>query len=163
MEKRLQKSFNEQIKNEMYSAYLYLAMAAYFESINLEGFSHWMKVQVKEEMGHVMRIFDFLNDRGVRVILDSIPKPPAEFSSPESVFKAVLEHERKITGLINRLYGLAKELKDNSSCVFLQWFITEQVEEEKTATKILETLKAIGKQPVALIMFDRELAKRGGE
>jgi ferritin len=160
MDKKLQTAFNSQIKNELYSAYLYLAMAAYFESENLEGFSHWMKIQAKEEMGHAMKFFDFLNDRGVRVALQAIEQPPADFVSPLEVFESTLEHEKKVTALINDLYELSIEVNDNSSTVLLQWFITEQVEEEKNATKILGILKMLKPDSAATIMLDRELAKR---
>lgn len=160
MDKKLQNSFNEQLKNELYSAYLYLSMAAFFESKNLPGFSNWMKVQAKEESAHGMKFFDFLIDRGARVILEEIPQPPADFSSTQEVFEETLEHERKVTGLINQLYELSIEVNDNAATIFLQWFITEQIDEEKNAAVILETLKLIKPDSAALIMLDRELAKR---
>jgi len=160
MDKKLQKVFNEQIKHEFYSAYIYLAMAAYFETKNLSGFAHWMKVQYKEEVAHAMKIFDFLNDRGVRVLLQAIPQPTLEFNSTLEIFEETLKHEQKVTGLINALDDLAKEVNDHASVVFLQWFITEQVEEEKNVTQILQTLKMIKAEGVPLIMLDRELAKR---
>ncbi len=162
MDKKLQKAFNDQIKNEIYSAYLYLAMAAYCEARNLPGFAHWLKVQYQEELGHAMKMFAFLNDRGARVILQEIPQPPAEFESPVAIFAETLKHEQKVTALIQELYLLAKAVKDSAAEVFLQWFVTEQVEEEKNATAILETLKAIKAEGPALIMLDRELARRGG-
>jgi ferritin len=162
MDKKLIKAFNEQIKNELYSAYLYLSMAAYCENKNLPGFAHWMRVQAKEENTHGMKIFDFLVDRGEKVILEAIDQPPAEFSSAEEIFAKVLEHEKKVTGLINKLYALSKEADDNASQVFLHWFIDEQVEEEKNASQILETIKMIEGECVPLIMLDRELAKREG-
>jgi ferritin len=162
MDKKLQKAFNDQIKNELYSAYLYLAMAAYFESINLEGFGHWMKVQFKEEQVHAMKMFEFLNDRGARVNLQAIPQPPVDFDSAQDIFIKTLEHEKKVTSLINELYELAQKVNDKAACIFLQWFITEQVEEEKNATRILETIKMIKPDSAALIMLDRELAKRDG-
>jgi len=160
MDKKLQNSLNEQLKNELYSAYLYLSMAAFFESKNLPGFSNWMKVQSKEESAHGMKIFDFLNDRGVRVILQGIPQPPADFSSAQEIFEETLGHEKKVTDLINQLYELSIEVNDNAATIFLQWFITEQIDEEKNATVILETLKLIKPDSAALIMLDRELAKR---
>jgi ferritin len=162
MNKKLEAAFNEQIKHELYSSYLYLAMAAHFEAKSLTGFAHWMKVQAKEENTHAMKMFEFLNDRGVRVVLQAIPQPPAEYGNPLSIFEKVLEHEKKVTALIDKLYAIAGEVKDNAAGVFLQWFITEQVEEEKNATYIIDTLTMIKPeaQP-ALIMLDRELAKRG--
>ncbi|MBU1998525.1 MAG: ferritin [Candidatus Omnitrophota bacterium] len=163
MDKKLQNVFNDQIKNELASGYLYLSMAAWFEAANLEGFAHWMKVQVKEEENHAMKMFDFLNDRGVRVVLQAIPQPEIEFSSVKEIFEKTLAHEKKVTALINKLYELSKSIDDYPASAFLQWFITEQVEEEKNATKILETIKMIkGDGSAALIMLDRELAKREG-
>jgi ferritin len=160
MDKKLEKAFNDQIKNEFYSAYLYLAMAAYAEHKNLSGFAHWFKVQYKEEITHGMKIFDFLNDRGVRVILEDIPAPQADFSSPMETFEETLKHEKKVTSLLESLSNLAKKVDDQAAAIFLQWFITEQVEEEKNATVILETIKMIKPDSAALIMLDRELAKR---
>jgi ferritin len=162
MDKKLHNALNEQIKNELYSAYLYLSMAAWFESVNLEGFAHWMKVQAKEENAHAMKIFDFLNDRGVKVVLQAIVQPPVEFSSVKEIFEQALGHEKKVTAMINKLYELSQNLGDYASRVFLHWFITEQVEEEKNPSKILEALKMIKGEGAALIMLDRELAKREG-
>jgi ferritin len=162
MDKKLVKAFNEQIKNELYSSYLYLSMAAYCENKNLPGFAHWMKVQAKEENTHGMKMFDFLVDRGEKVILEALDQPPAEFASAEEIFSKVLGHEKKVTGLVNKLYALSKEVDDNASSVFLHWFIDEQVEEEKNATQILGTIKMIKGEAVPLIMLDRELAKREG-
>lgn len=160
MDKKLEKAFNDQIKHELYSAYIYLAMAAYFETKNLTGFAHWMKVQYKEEVSHAMKIFEFLNDRSVKVLLQAIPQPVLEYASTLEVFEETLKHEKKVTSLINALYDLAKEINDNASSVFLQWFISEQVEEEKNAAYIIENLKMIESVGPALIMLDRELAKR---
>lgn len=160
MDKKLQDAFNEQLKNELYSSYLYLSMAAYFDSLNLGGFSHWMKVQAKEETEHAMKFFDFLNDRSARVILQAIPKPPITFSSPKDVFSKTLEHEKKVTSLINKLCALSDKLNDTTTSVFLQWFIKEQVEEEESASSILEKLKLIKAESPALVMLDTELGKR---
>jgi ferritin len=154
-------AFNAQIKNELASGYLYLSMAAYFEAINLPGFAHWMKVQEKEEKSHAMKMFDFLADRGVRVELQAIPQPPVEFSSPEKVFEETVKHEKKVTALINNLYDIACKANDHAAKVFLHWFITEQVEEEKNPAKILGDLKMLKSDSgAALLMLDRELAKR---
>jgi len=160
MDKKLQKAFNDQIKNELYSAYLYLSMAAYFEAGNLPGFAHWMKVQFKEETNHGMKMFEFLNDRGVRVELQAIPEPQLDFKNVLEVFEETLKHEKKVTALINALYDVAAKADDKAAQVFLQWFINEQVEEEKNATQIIQTLKSIKPEGAALIMLDRELAKR---
>ncbi|MCS7181289.1 MAG: ferritin [bacterium] len=161
MDKELYKELNEQIRKELYSAYLYLSMASYFDSINLEGFAHWMKLQAKEEFGHAMKIYDFLNDKGERVILESIEKPISEFSSPIEVFEKTLEHEKKVTKSIENLFKLAKEKKDYATEIMLQWFISEQVEEEKQASIILEKLKKIEDKDYLLFYFDKEMAKRG--
>jgi ferritin len=160
MDKKLEKAFNDQIKNELYSAYLYLSMAAYFEAHNLPGFGHWMKVQFKEETSHGMKMFEFLNDRGVKVELQSIPQPPTEFKSALEIFEETLKHEKKVTALINALYDVAAKVDDKAAQVFLQWFINEQVEEEKNAQQIVDTLRAIKAEGPALIMLDRELARR---
>jgi len=162
MDKKLVKAFNDQIKNELYSAYLYLAMAAWSESKNLSGFAHWFRVQFKEETAHGMKMFEFLVDRGERVGLQAIPEPESDFSSALAVFEETLKHEKKVTALIHGLSDLAKKVNDHASVVFLQWFINEQVEEEKNATAIVGTLKMIKPDSTALIMLDRELAKREG-
>lgn len=160
MDKKLLKALNDHIKNEFYSAYLYLSMAAYFESTNLGGFAHWMTVQAKEEKEHAMKFFGFLTDRGERVALQVIPEPPADFSSPKQVFEQVLKHEKLVTSLINKLYTIAGAVADNATSVFLQWFITEQVEEEKNATVLLEQLKIIKPDSAAMLVLDRALAQR---
>ena len=162
MDMKLQDAFNDQITNELYSAYIYLAMAAYFEAKELTGFAHWMEVEYKEEVDRAMKMFEFLNDRGVKVLLQAIPQPVLEYTSTLEVFEETLKHEKKVTSLINALYDLTKEINDSASSVFLQWFISEQVEEEKNASYIIETLKMIKPEGPALIMLDRELAKRQG-
>ena len=161
LSKSMQDAINEQIKQELYSAYLYLSMGAHCESVNLPGVAHWMKVQYQEETGHAMKFFDYVFDRGGRVVLQGIEKPPAEFRSVTEVFEKTLEHERKVTGLINQLYSLAVKENDYASQEFLHWFIKEQVEEEKNATQILEQLKMIGEKGSGIIMLDRHLASRG--
>jgi ferritin len=158
--KAMQDAINEQIKNELYSAYLYLAMAAYSGANSLPGFAHWLRVQSDEEVAHAMKFFDFVNERGGRVVLHAIDQPPVEFESPVEIFEQTLNHERKVTGMIHHLYELALEEKDYPAQVMLHWFIDEQVEEESNATQILDTLKMIGDKGQALVMLDRELAKR---
>lgn len=162
MNKKLQQAFNDQIKNEIYSAYLYLAMSAYAETKNYPGISHWMKVQFKEELAHAMKQFEFLVDRGVRVALQAIPQPQVEFASAQELFEKTLEHEQKVTGMIHALVYLARDVKDTAAEIFLQWFVTEQVEEEKNATSILDTIKMIKPDSAGMIMLDRELARREG-
>lgn len=161
--KTVQDALNEQIKHELYSAHLYLSMSAYFESTNLTGMAKWMRVQSGEEAGHANKFFDYVHDRGGRALMTAIDQPPTDFESPLDVFSKALEHERKVTGLINSLYALALKENDYASQAFLQWFITEQVEEEKNATLIVEMLKRIGPSGGGLIHLDRQLGKRGGE
>ncbi|MBU1125669.1 MAG: ferritin, partial [Candidatus Omnitrophica bacterium] len=126
------------------------------------GAAHWLKVQHKEEVGHAMKIFDFLNDRGVRVLLQSIPQPTQDFASVREVFEETLKHEKKVTALLNALSDLAEEVDDKAAEIFLQWFITEQVEEEKSATVIVENLKIVKPDSPALLMLDKGLGKREG-
>ena len=158
--KTVQDAINEQIKNELYSAYLYLSMAAYFESLTLPGFTNWMKVQASEEQGHAMKFFEYVFERGGRVQLKAIDQPPFEWKSPMDAFEQVLEHEQKVTALIHNLYALALKENDYASQVMLQWFITEQVEEEKNATAIIEQLKMIEARETAMLMLDHDLGKR---
>ena len=158
--KPLLKALNEQINHEMYSSYLYLAMAAYCESKNFPGFAKWMKMQSTEETNHAMKIYDYIHDRSGIVTLMAIDQPPAEFKSPLKMFEQALEHERKISGLITKLYELSIKENDHPTQIMLQWFITEQVEEEKTAIGIVEQLKMVGDSPVSLMMMDRQLGAR---
>jgi ferritin len=155
------KALNAQINHELYSSYLYLSMSAHFQSVNLPGFAHWMALQSKEEYEHAMKIFNYITEHNGRVVLDAIDKPPTEFQKPLNVMKQVLEHEKKVSGLINRLYDLAVSEKDYPTQVMLQWFITEQVEEEKSASDIIEQLKMVGDVPAGLILLDRQLGSRG--
>lgn len=158
---KLQQAFNEQINHEFASAYLYLSMAAYAQSKTLPGFAHWLELQYREETGHAMKLYKFVNERGGRVELLPIPQPAADFTSPAHLFEEVLNHERKITALIHRLYEMALEEKDYAAQVLLHHFIEEQVEEEATAAEILETIRMAGEKGHALIMMDRQLARRG--
>ena len=160
MGERLQEAINEQINKELYSAYLYLSMSAYCEAEGLSGFAVWMRAQAQEEVGHAMRFFDHVNARGGRVVLKAIEVPPPIWKSPLEMFEQVLEHERKVTGMINRLYQLALSENDYATQIELQWFITEQVEEEESASAVVEQLKRIGDQPMGLLMLDRELGQR---
>ena len=163
LSKAMQDAINEQIKNELYSAYLYLAMSAYSEANGMPGIAQWLRVQSQEEVSHAMKFFDFVNERGGRVVLHAIDQPPADFESPVQIFEATLEHERKVTAMIHRLYEIALQEKDYPAQVMLHWFIDEQVEEESTAGQILDTLKMIGDKGYALVALDRELGKRGGD
>lgn len=157
--KAVQDAMNEQIKNELYSAYQYLSMAAYCESANLPGFAQWMRAQAREETEHAMKFYDFILDRNGRVVLQAIEEPVVEFGSPLEVFERALEHEQKVTAMINDLYGLSVRENDYASQAFLQWFVTEQVEEEKNAGDVVETLKMVGDKSEALFLLDRELGR----
>ncbi len=160
MDKRLEKSINEQIAKEIYSSYLYLSMVAYFEKKSLDGFSHWMRMQVQEESLHGMKLFDYLCERGCEIVLGSIDKPPVDFKSIEDVFKKTLAHEKAVTASINKLYSLARDVNDNAALGFLQWFVDEQVEEEKNAGDILGKLKYVNDQPAGILFLDKELSAR---
>lgn len=161
--KKMQKALNDHLNAELYAAYLYLAMAAYFESTHLPGFANWMRMQSREEMGHAMRFYEYINERGGRVELQAIDKPPVNFKSPLAVFEQALKHERVVSKEIDKLFDMARKEKDYASEVFLQWFVTEQVEEEKSAEAVVEALKMIGDQRPALLMYDRELGQRQAE
>ncbi len=154
-------ALNDQINHEMYSAYLYLAMSAHFESANLTGFAHWTRVQAQEELSHAMRFFDYIADQSGRVTLKTLEQPPAQFGSPLSIFQAILDHEKKVTGLIHGLYDTAAKENDYATQNMLQWFVNEQVEEEKNATQIAEELKLVGESGTSLFLVDRQLAARG--
>ena len=160
LSKAVQNAINEQMKKEFDSSYLYLAMSAYCEANNLPGSAHWMRVQAREELSHAMKLFDYVNNQGGRVTLQAISQPPAEYKSLASVFQQVLEHERGVTASINRLYALALKENDYATQVELQWFISEQVEEEKTASQIVEQLKLVGDHSSTLLFLDRHLASR---
>ena len=160
MDKQLEKLYQDQIRNEWYSAYLYLSMAAWFESANFEGFAHWMYKQAAEEQTHGKKMFDFLIDRGVKVVLQGIDKPPVDFASPLEVFEKSLEHEQKVTALINGIADQADKVNDHPSKVFIQWFITEQVEEEKNASRIVDMLKKIPPSSAGIYQLDHQLSKR---
>lgn len=157
---RMEQALNDQVNAEMYSAYLYLAMAAYFEEQGLGGFAHWMHIQAQEELGHAMKFYAYVNERGGRNRLQAIAAPPSAWDSPRAVFDAVLAHEQKVTGLITNLVDLAIAEKDHATNIFLQWFVTEQVEEEASVNAVLQKLKLLGEQSGALFMIDRELAAR---
>lgn len=163
LNKTVQDTINEQIKNELYSAYLYLSMSAYFEAQTLPGFAHWMRLQANEEVAHAMKFFEYVNDRGGRVLLKAIDQPPAEWKSSLEAFEQVLEHEKKVTALINHLYEVALKENDYATQVMLHWFITEQVEEEKHASEIVDELKRIEAHEHAVLLLDKKLGKRGGE
>jgi len=158
--KKIQDAINQQINHELYSSYLYLAMSAHFESVNLPGFARWMKIQSEEENEHGMKFFHYVYERGGKVVLEAIAKPPVDYKAPVEVMKKVLEHEKKVTGTIEALYELAMKEKDYPTQVLLHWFIKEQVEEEKNASDLIEMLKAIGDAPAGLAMLDARVGAR---
>jgi ferritin len=154
-------AINEQINAELASAYLYLSMSAHFAAEALPGFSHWMRQQAGEELGHAMQFFDHLVDREGRVTLAAIDQPPSEFGSPLAVFEQVLQHEQRVSAAIHALYDLATKEGDHASQPLLLSFITEQIEEEKTASQIVDQLGMLGEQKGPLLFLDRHMAKRG--
>ena len=160
LSEKMLKALNKQLNAELYSSYLYLSMSAYFQSINLSGFANWMRVQAMEEMTHAMKIYDFVNERGARVILQKVDEPPSEWSSPLAAFQQAYQHEQKVTGMINKLVNLAVEEGDHATNIFLQWFVSEQVEEEASADEIVQKLKLVGDDGGGIFMIDRELAQR---
>lgn len=157
---KVHEALNEQIKNEFYAAYLYLGMVAYFDERHLEGFAHWMRMQNAEEIAHAMKLFDHLLDIGGDVVLQAIDQPPSDFKSPLDVMQRALAHEQHVTQKIYELYALSVEENNYATQVLLQWFVTEQVEEEKSVGDIVGRLQLAGDSPEALLFIDRELASR---
>jgi ferritin len=158
--KAMQDAINDQINKELYSSYLYLSMAAYFENKNLPGFAHWMRIQEGEEREHAMKFYDFMLDRGATVLLAAIAAPESDWKSALDLFKQVAQHEAAVTASINALYELALKEKDYPAQVMLQWFITEQVEEEKNAAEIVQQLELVEARGTAVLMLDHQLGKR---
>ncbi len=157
---RMSEAMAGQVNAEYYSAYLYLSMNSYLHSINLSGMASWMKMQTQEELFHGTKMYDFILERGGRVILDKIDQPPSAWDSPLAVFENAYAHERKVTGLINELVDLAQEERDHATNIFLQWFISEQVEEEANASGIVHKLRLIGNDAGGLFALDQELGSR---
>lgn len=157
---KIRKAFNEQIQHELYSAYLYLSMVSYMHDIGLDGMAKWFRCQTLEEQVHAMKFFDHIVERGGKVDLLAIKKPPLKWKSPLEAFEAAYAHEQFITGKINELVKLANKEKDFASYSLLQWFIDEQVEEESSTLKIAQELKMVGKSGNGLLMIDRELGQR---
>ncbi len=153
-------ALNSQLNCEFYSSYLYRAMSAYANHKGMKGAANWLDIQAQEEMIHVQKFYDYIESQGARVVLDAIDKPPADYGTLTELFEAVLEHERMITGRINKLATQAVAESDHATQTFLQWFVTEQVEEEESVTNILDRLKLGGDTGPALFMIDNELATR---
>ncbi len=160
LSKKVQDALNKQINAELYSSYLYLAMQAYFEAGNLPGCAHWMRLQSEEERGHALKIFDYVFDRSGRVDLTAIQQPSSKYKSPLDVFQKTYEHEKTVTNMIHKLYELAVQENDHPTQVMLNWFVSEQVEEEKQALLIVEQLKMIGDNAPALLFLDHQLGER---
>ncbi|HKM50604.1 MAG TPA: ferritin [Candidatus Bathyarchaeia archaeon] len=163
IKKTVQGALNDQARKEFFSSYLYLSMAAYFESINLRGFAHWMRIQAKEEHEHAMKFFDYLIERQGRVVLEAIDAPTTNWKTPKAVFEDAYTHEKKVTESIHKIVELAESEKDYATTVFLQWFVKEQVEEEGNANEVLQKLQLIGNETSALFVLDGEYARRSSE
>ncbi len=163
MNAAVQDAFNEQIKNELSSGYLYLSMSGHFDHENLPGFARWMRLQAQEELAHGMRLFDYVLRRGERIDLQDIDAPPTEFGPPLSVFESLLEHEQAVTGMIHRLFELSGEEGDWAAQQELQWFIAEQVEEEDSAATARDQVRMAGDDPAALLMLDQQFGSRIAE
>jgi len=145
---------------ELYSAYLYLSMSAYFASAELAGFADWMRVQTREELVHAMKFFDYMNERGGRVVLGAVADPPMEWTSPLDAFESAYRHEQKVTGLIGGLVNVAEQEKDTAAKEFLQWYVKEQEEEEESAAGVVAKLKAAAGDSAKMMALDCELGKR---
>jgi ferritin len=161
--KKVEEAMNAQLAEELQSAYTYLSMSAFFESESLPGFAHWMRAQAKEELDHAMRFYTFICDRDGRVQLDGLEQPPQEFASTLEVFEQALEHERSVTRSIADLYSFVVDEKDFAAQAWLDWFATEQVEEEKTVGQIVDSLRRIGDAGDALFFLDKELGTERAE
>ena len=159
MNQKIEDAFNKHLNCEVYSAYLYLSMSAHFESAGLKGFAHWMRIQGQEELTHTMKFFDFINERRGRVILTSVEAPKTEWDSPLSAFRDAMEHEQKISGLIDRLVDLSLEERDHAANGLLQWFVTEQVEEEASVQEVIDQLKLVS-DGAMLYQLDKDLGQR---
>ena len=153
-------AFNNQINAELYSAYLYYSMQAYFEDLNLKGFANWMSVQIQEELFHVEKFTNFVNERGGRIVPQAIECPPTDWESPLAAFEATYVHEQSVSKSINNLVDIAIQENDHASKIFLDWFVTEQVEEESSVNDVVQKMKLMKDSPHGLFMIDRELAQR---
>ncbi|MEP0826976.1 MAG: ferritin [bacterium] len=157
---KMQKALNDQLREEYFSSYLYLSMAAYFHSRNLDGFANWMMKQSDEEKGHAMKFYEYINEQQGKVVLGALEKPQTDWASPLAAFQDAYKHEQKITGLIHSLTDMAMAEKDHATHIFLHWFVEEQVEEESNVSKVVEMLKMVNDHPQGLLMLDRALGER---
>ncbi len=160
LSENMESMLNDQVKWELYSSSLYLSMSSYCNDVGLSGFAHWMRLQAQEELVHAMKIYDHIIERGGRAIMQQIDAPPAEWDGPLDVFTKVHEHEQHVTSLINALADAAQDERDHASVIFLQWFITEQVEEEATASDLVAKLRMVNGQGQGMLMLDKELSTR---
>jgi ferritin len=160
---KMEKALNEQINKEIFSSYLYLSLAAYYETLNLSGFAAYYKVQANEEYAHAMKIYDHIHTRGGKVELEAIAKPQVEWAGALDGLKAAFEHEQFISKSIFSLVDLANELKDHSTNTFLNWFVEEQIEEEESALAVVTKLEMIGESKNSLYLFDRDMGKRAAK
>ncbi len=158
--KKLQDALNDQLNAELYSSYLYLSMSANFQAANLAGFASWMRIQAQEEIVHAMKFYDYIGERGGKVTLGAVDGPPTEWKTPLAAFEQAYAHEQMVTGRINDLVNLAIDERDHATNGFLQWFVTEQVEEEATADAVVQKLKLIGGDGGGLFMIDQEMGSR---
>lgn len=159
LDREIEEAINKQLNAEIASGYLYLSMAAYFESVDLPGFANWNRVHAQEELSHGMKFYDYLVSRGARVNLKEVEGPQTEWDGPAAVFEHVLEHEQVVTGLINDLVDLAISKRDHATNNFLQWYVAEQVEEEETASGALQKVKLAGNDSSSILLLDQEFAK----
>lgn len=160
MNPKVVKILNDQINFELYSAYIYMSMSAYFKLQNLPGFAHWMEIQTKEELSHSLKIYNYLIERGGEASFEAIKKPPQKWDSPMAVFKHAYDHEQIVTSRIEKIVDLSLKEKDHTTNVQMQWFLNEQIEEEANALNIYQQLKMANNAPQVLLMLDRELAQR---
>jgi ferritin len=158
--KKIETAINKQINAEIYSSSLYYSMAAYFETLSLKGFSHWLRVQALEELTHVQKFFSYVHERGGRIRMLPVDGPPTDWKSPLAAFKLVYEHEVGVSGMINNIMDLALKESDHATSHFLQWFVGEQVEEEASADEVLQKLKLVNKTDGGLFLLDQEMDKR---
>lgn len=159
---KVQEAFNKQLNAELASGYLYLSMAAHFEAQNFQGVAGWLRAQAREELGHAMKFYDFINDRDGRVTLAAIGAPPTQWKSPLDAFEDAYRHEVAVSGMIDDLVNLALAEKDYMAKTFLDWFVSEQVEEEANVLLIVDKLKLVGDEGLGLFMMDNELGQRAG-
>ncbi|MBE5041107.1 ferritin [Ructibacterium gallinarum] len=160
LEKKVADLINQQVNKEFYSAYLYLDFANYYEDLGLSGFANWYKIQAQEERDHAILMMNYLQDNGCRVVLEAIDKPDKEFNDKMGPLKAGLEHEQYVTGLIHNIYDAAYSIKDFRTMQYLDWFVKEQGEEEKTAEDLIKKMELFGDDAKSLYMLDQEMGAR---